>query len=194
MSRAARLDGHLLALREVEDREEALQIRRRSGPDRHVAGRGGSTRIELTRGEAEERLSIRREVEVRVVRGTDSPRGRCCPRAAPCRRRRRRARRTWRPAPRAACGSSSAANAFRPQSGSKSSPSSRGRQRAGAPASERVQRLLELAAVLGQLVDGRGCGRRELPLLHDPAGLEVAQARGEDVRARLRACPRVRSV
>ena len=51
------------------------------------------------------------------------------------------------------------------------------------PAGERIERLLELPAVLGQLVHGRGRGRGELPLLDDAACLELAQASSEDVRA-----------
>jgi hypothetical protein len=46
-----------------------------------------------------------------------------------------------------------------------------------------VDCLLELAPVLGQLVDGRGGRRRQLLPPHDSAGLEVAQPRREDVRA-----------
>jgi hypothetical protein len=46
-----------------------------------------------------------------------------------------------------------------------------------------VKHLLELGAVLGQLVDhGRG-GRRQFAPPHDAGGLELAQARGEHVRA-----------
>src|SRR5262245_27574928 len=48
-------------------------------------------------------------------------------------------------------------------------------ERAGAPARERVYDLVELGPVLRQLVDGRGCRRGELALLHYAGRLELAQ-------------------
>ncbi len=56
-------------------------------------------------------------------------------------------------------------------------------QRAGSPAGERIERLLELLAVLGQLVHGRRRGWGQLSLLDDAARLELAQTSREDVRA-----------
>ena len=62
-------------------------------------------------------------------------------------------------------------------------PGSRRAERARAPAGERVDRLLELLPVSGQLVDRRRCGRRELPLLEDARASRSAQPRGQDVGA-----------
>src|SRR5581483_11987295 len=59
----------------------------------------------------------------------------------------------------------------------------RGRpERAGAPERELPHDGLQLAAVVGELVDARGRGRRQPPLRDDAGGLEVAEPGRQDVR------------
>jgi hypothetical protein len=59
----------------------------------------------------------------------------------------------------------------------------RGTEGAGAPERELAHGRLQLAAVVGELVDAGGGRGRQCPFCHDSAGLEVAQSRGEDVRS-----------
>ena len=58
-----------------------------------------------------------------------------------------------------------------------------GNRRLAAPAPELEQDRLERQAALGQLVDARARGRRELAPAHEPGLLELAQALGEHVGA-----------
>ena len=51
-----------------------------------------------------------------------------------------------------------------------------GEREARAPDAERVEHRRDLVAAVGELVDLRGGGRRELALADDPVLLEVAQA------------------
>jgi hypothetical protein len=60
-----------------------------------------------------------------------------------------------------------------------------GSGQARAPGAERVEHRRDLVAALGELVDLRGGRRGELALADDAVLLEVAQAHGEDVRARV---------
>ena len=53
---------------------------------------------------------------------------------------------------------------------------------ASAPVRQLAEDRREREAVLGQLVDGRGCGRRKLAPGDDAATLEILEAGGEDVR------------
>jgi hypothetical protein len=60
-----------------------------------------------------------------------------------------------------------------------------GQREARAPGTQRVEHRRELVAAVGELVDLRGGRRGELALADDAVLLEVAQAHGQDVRARV---------
>ena len=85
--------------------------------------------------------------------------------------------------PGGATGASTVSSAFSSQPGKSSSSSVGGPERASAPQRQLAHGRLQLAAVVGELVDTGGGRRRQPALGDDAARLEVAQPGGEDVRA-----------